>query len=711
LPSTKAKVFLPPLLPWGLALVGLLVSLLLWRLLLNAAQWFSLAYALAAAACYLASPFFKQPLLKAALNRAGSLCAILSICAALGLGAFLPPAAAGFLSPALGRFGGLAGLAVLAALHLGRAMRFNKSGRLALAIFCATGAAWVALNTATQANFPPPPTSKDEWAGLLAGLLGLAVSGGVAGLLLNFRPETRWAAPACLRWSLASSLVGLALAGYFQQGLIALGCGLWLAALVSLALLFVRRGSGTSGTTPLNLNRKTGLKEAGLTVILILGIGLLYLPVGEQLETVLLRNTLEHYAQQGWAALSGQKPFDVMKASGADAGSITGRVTDNQGQPLAGANLVVSDPTGYTWTATSDISGHYTLSGVAASHYLPVAARAGYLDAVAVGAGPLGPWRMVASVRAGQTTANVDFVMQPRQPYRVAPGNSLKLDQFSQTSRDYPVPSQVLRRTFSFERAGLQKSGIAYEPLPEQGPGPFPILLIVYPGPANAWEGVSIPLAAQGFVVIAYQPELFGPHPERGLDLRGDVEDLLELYSYAKAGYFSDRSDPQKVVVTSGSVSTAYTYLLLREIETSSPADKAALKGGIAYGGLADLYRYRYDWARGALYIDPGIQDLETMLVALGRPDLRPEIYLLFSPVFHLQPGSLPPMLLVHTTKDTIVPVYQNTLLVNALEKQHLPYKSVIYQDIEHYLDTSKPDPDQRDMLEKTIEFLKAATG
>ncbi len=208
----------------------------------------------------------------------------------------------------------------------------------------------------------------------------------------------------------------------------------------------------------------------------------------------------------------------------------------------------------------------------------------------------------------------------------------------------------------------------------------------------------------------AYQPELFGPHPERGLNLRGDLKDLLELYSYAKAGYFSDRSDPQKLVITSGSVSTAYTYLLLREVENSSPTDKTALKGGIAYGGLSDLYRYRYDWARGALYIDPGIQDLETMLVALGRPDLRPEIYMLFSPVFHLQPGSLPPMLLVHTSKDTIVPVYQNTLLVNALEKLKLPYQSIIYQDIEHYLDTSKPDADQRNMLEKTIQFLKEVT-
>jgi len=128
------------------------------------------------------------------------------------------------------------------------------------------------------------------------------------------------------------------------------------------------------------------------------------------------------------------------------------------------------------------------------------------------------------------------------------------------------------------------------------------------------------------------------------------------------------------------------------------------------YGGLADMYTYRYDWQRGALYIDPGIQALEGMLIALGRPDLRPEIYLLFSPVYHLASGSLPPLLLVHTSKDTIVPINQNTLLVNVLQKVGINHTNVIYTDIEHYLDTSKPDPSQRDMLEKTIQFLKDVT-
>ena len=702
-PGPAGKSFLQALAGIILALVAVGLVLWLWNALVNSGQWFSLVFAGLAAACFLAAYLVpRPPLLRIALNAGGWLCALLALAAGLGLGAFLPLGLADFLSPALGRFGGLAGLTVLTAVFLARGLVLKKSGWLDLALFCAIGADWVAINTAVQANFPPAPSTKDEWAGLLFLLFWLALGCGLLAVILSFIKNWDWTARPFWRWSAALSLGGLALGIYFEQTGVALACGLLLTLVAVFGLLWWRNRSKYAGK-PLVLNAP---KQLGAVVLITAGLGLLYLPTGEQLETVLLRDTLEHYALGGWANLLGKDAG----AAGRPTGSIAGTVKNEQGQSIAGANVVVSDSTGFAWTATTDNNGNYAVNGVPTGHYLPMAARSGFLDAAAMGSGPLGGWRMVASVRGGQTTSNVDFVMKNRQPYMVVPGNSLKLGEFSKASRDNPVPSKVLRRPFTFENAGLEKEGLVYEPTQDKGPGPFPILLIVYPGPANAWEGVSIPLAAQGFVVIAYQPELFGPHPERGLNLRGDVSDMLELYNYAKSGYFSTRSDPQKVVVTGGSVSTAYTYLMLREIETSSPADKAALKGGIMYGGLADLYTYRYDWQRGALYIDPGIQALEGMLIALGRPDLRPEIYMLFSPVYHLASGSLPPLLLVHTSKDTIVPVNQNTLLVNVLQRLGLPQTNIIYTDIEHYLDTSKPDPSQRDMLEKTIQLLKDVT-
>jgi len=144
---------------------------------------------------------------------------------------------------------------------------------------------------------------------------------------------------------------------------------------------------------------------------------------------------------------------------------------------------------------------------------------------------------------------------------------------------------------------------------------------------------------------------------------------------------------------------------LLRELESSPTRDR--LKAAVMYGGLADMYRFRYDWERKAIYIDPGISELENLLVAFGRPDNRPEHYLLFSTLYHLDRAALPPTLLVHAEKDSIVPASQSRLIDQVSTRLGIPHELLIYPDIEHYLDTSQRDPAQLDMLFKTIDFLK----
>jgi acetyl esterase/lipase len=194
------------------------------------------------------------------------------------------------------------------------------------------------------------------------------------------------------------------------------------------------------------------------------------------------------------------------------------------------------------------------------------------------------------------------------------------------------------------------------------------------------------------------------------LDLAGDLRDIMQLYNYIKNGQFSTREDTHQIVLVGGSVSTTYVYLLLREIENSPAVDRAAIKGAIMYGGLTDMYRYRLDWEQGALYIDPGIQPLEGLLIAFGRPDTRPELYTRLSTVYHVQPASLPPLLLVHAAHDTIVPEVQTQELANTLKSIGVQPQLLIYPNIEHYLDTSKSDPAQLDMLQQSIAFVAQVT-
>ncbi len=94
------------------------------------------------------------------------------------------------------------------------------------------------------------------------------------------------------------------------------------------------------------------------------------------------------------------------------------------------------------------------------------------------------------------------------------------------------------------------------------------------------------------------------------------------------------------------------------------------------------------------------------MVVALAPPDSRPEVYLRFSPHYALGPDTLPPTLLVHAGNDIIVPVEQSHITDRELSRLGTPHDFLLYPNIEHYLDTSKRDPTQIDMLNKTLEFL-----
>jgi acetyl esterase/lipase len=108
--------------------------------------------------------------------------------------------------------------------------------------------------------------------------------------------------------------------------------------------------------------------------------------------------------------------------------------------------------------------------------------------------------------------------------------------------------------------------------------------------------------------------------------------------------------------------------------------------------------------------IDPGISELEYLIVALGRPDTRPEFYLRLSPRYDLGPETFPPILLVHAEKDIIVPVDQSKLAAEGLGAAGIPHVLLLYPNLEHYLDISKRDPAQLDMLERTIAFLQIWT-
>ncbi len=672
----------------ALGLTLLLGWLALWRLASDAAGLFAPMLAAGGVAALVIAHQRRArayPFVAAGLRTAGIGAIVLAVGAALSLGALLPPGVAAWASPTLGRFGGpvaLGGLA-LALLAVARRCRSERRRGIALdaAMLLSVAAAWIWVQTTRQVSFPTPPTTAAIIDPRLRALCGLGLALGL--LAARTTRATPWhpLAACCWRWGGAATLLGLAVG--FATGS---GVRWWLALPLALWLTVgVVRWRSSARATPI---RAFG-RGVGWLALIALTLTLVYAATSEDLEPVFLRNTAEYRALAFWRGALGTAR-DAVSATG----QFGGTVRDSGGTPLGGVSVVVADATGRPFSAVSGPDGRYLLTGVPAGNYLPLAVGPAHLHGARTGLGG-----RVATVRAGRAASGVDFRLRPRPAYDPSINDSLRLEPQTQVTVEGLQASTVLRRSFAFANRGKTlDGGLIHEPRPERGAGPFPILLIIYPGEAASWEGVSTALAARDHVVISY-------FPRRLLDLAGDMDDLRLLLNLAGAGQLSARGDTARIALAGGSVSTVYTYLLARDAIASSGPGRP--RAAIQYGGLFDLYAFRRSWEEGRVIIDPGISELEYLLVALGRPDNRPEFYLRLSPRYGLGPGGLPPTLLVHAARDIIVPPDQSRLADAGLAGAAIPRQLLLYPDLEHYLDLSKQAPEQLDMLEQTIAFLQ----
>jgi hypothetical protein len=683
----------------GLALVA--IWLAVWRLARGPAILYPGATILVGLAALMFSmwrPFKQNPTLRTGLRTVWWIMAVLTVASALSIGGFLPPSVAEWVAPVLGRFGGAPAI-LLIGVGVAIYALFGEKRRTGLAvdalIACSLTALWIATETGRQADFPPPPTAAALPEARLDALfaLSLALLGAYLGLAILGRLGVKISIqPLLLRWAGLLALAGLAFSMVFGDP------GWYRFALAAALTLAVALGAGSLRQAEVDADGET-MKPAtplraflgtlGWFAVAVSAVLLLYATISEDLEVVLLRNTLERQVIQFWRSVAGDE-----RQQARPTGAIEGQVLTDVASAIPGAKVVLSEVNGQVYSATTGLDGRYRLEGVSEGDYLPLAVAPGYGQGRAFRTFP--PGRAVA-VRGGQT-ATAEFRLVPTEQAEIGTGTELTFGEQTTASVENPEPSRALRREFSYTRGDTTLSGgLVHEPPAEMGPGPFPILLLIFPGPANAWEGISIPLASKGYVVVSY-------FPVRLLDLEGDVDDLMLLFKLTADGRMSERGDRNSIALVGGSVSTVYTYLMAGEIQGSDTRSK--VRALIQYGGLFDFFQFRKDWEEGKVIIDPGLSDLEYLLVAFGRPDTRPEIYSRLSPRFALGPGTLPPTLFVHTGNDIVVPPNQSAIADATLKEWGITSQYLFYPDSEHYLDTSKPDPTQVDMLNRTLAFL-----
>jgi pimeloyl-ACP methyl ester carboxylesterase len=360
-------------------------------------------------------------------------------------------------------------------------------------------------------------------------------------------------------------------------------------------------------------------------------------------------------------------------------GTLRGIIRSSFGQPIAGATVLLSAVDGTPFVAESDEQGRYVLPNVPVGMYIPVAGAPHFEDTVV---------RTLLGIGiAAEQTTTLDLMLRPRAPSQVPPPVDVQLSEPQAWQIQQPLPAMAIRREISF-RVGDRANELTFLYTPNDGATtPLPTLLAVYPGPADAWESVSMPLAQAGYAVIAVGPAY-------ALDLEADIDDLERLVELAQAGHLP-RADGSRIGALAGSYSGLHvTRLAVREPD--------ALDSALLLGPPTDLFELRRQFEAGTFFPPFG---LDQALIALGLPNRVPERYWRYSIRYHARDLALP-LMLIHSKQDEVVPFTQSQVLADELRRLGKPHELHILEGMGHYLLATERTPAIDDLFNTTTDFF-----
>lgn len=404
-------------------------------------------------------------------------------------------------------------------------------------------------------------------------------------------------------------------------------------------------------------------------VVITLALVLLWLLITGNPAIWPIRNTLYYHALTWWWA-------QVGRPQPGPPGDLRGVVRTVAGEPIPGARLLVSAWDGATYSARADAAGEYLIPNIPAGSYRPVAGAPGYED---VQAG-----RVIISSGA-ETVA--DVVLPGETPRNVAPGRNLELGEAVRITCPAPLASSALERKVTFDSAGQpNQPTFYYTPVTTTTSSRLPLLLAVYPGPADTWQCASLPLAQAGYAVLAAGPAY-------SFDLEADVDELVRLLEFARQGEFPG-SDPTRIGLLGGSYSSLHVQRLLRRGQD--------VQAALLLGPPTDLFEMRRRLEEGS-YIPPF--GLDRALIALGLPSQEPLRYWRYSGAYHVRPD-FPPIAILHSRSDEVVPYQQSELLATNLAQVGAPHEAHFFDGASHYLLAEDADEATLAIYQLTLDFL-----
>ena len=411
----------------------------------------------------------------------------------------------------------------------------------------------------------------------------------------------------------------------------------------------------------------------GLAVVLGL---VLYGATTDNIHIWPVRNTALYHFSNWWAAQFGPSP-----APG--NGALAGCVRSAAGAPIPGAGVLLSEPDGTLHRTATAADGCYRLESLPAGRYVPLVTAIGYSAAM------IEPFGLPMHIAAGES-ARADATLAPALPQAFELPTAFALGEPVTLAVDIPRPSSATRRQIVVDSAaGANQPTFVYTPI--TATAPLPTLLAVYPGTAEEWESVSVPLAAAGYAVVAVGPAY-------SLDLEADIAELKRLLAVLRAGA-APQVDASRLAILGGSYSSLHVQRLLR--------DDPGFRGVVLLGPISDLFDLRRRFEAGTFFPPYG---LDQALIALGWPNTAMQNYAPYSAVYHLRPDH-PPLLLLHSRADEIVPTEQSERLAGELTRLGASVEPYFFDGMAHYLYTDKPSAELDQLYALTLDFLARRLG
>jgi len=409
------------------------------------------------------------------------------------------------------------------------------------------------------------------------------------------------------------------------------------------------------------------------TALMLVVVALAFLATSDNAAIWPLRNTLAYKTTRWWEARIG-----TARSNG--VGALHGCLHDDSGAALPGATVLLSERDGLVHQTTADTSACYQIAGIPAGRYVPIASAPDY-DDVAVR-----PWGLPLYIGAA-AQQTLDITLAPLSLPALRPGTHLRIGARAKVTWPQPQPSAALRYQLSYDSGGRPNQlTYLYTPV-VTSTQPLPTLLAVYPGPADQWEGVSIPLAAAGYAVIAVGPVY-------ALDLEDDIAELQRLVAFTRAGALPG-ADGRRMGLLGGSYSSLHVQRLLER--------DTGFRGVVLLGAASDAFELRRRFEQGSFLPPYG---LDQALIALGTPDTSPERYWRYSAHYHLR-RDLPPILLMHSRDDAVVPFQQSEQLAADMDQLGVAYEAHFFNGMSHYLLADRPSQDLTELYAITTDFLR----